>query len=205
MRALNVALLVGTLLLATPSAVRADEACERLVQIIDYLGDGAGIRGLQRRAAGDEWDSLLRGSDDPYTHHITLSEKTMVRKLEMSRDKAASKFESPEVAREMLQEALARVDELAAGHKRHPDDWIRAFPPHPGQSGQLLRLSFNAGKKIGSGYRQGATRFDEPVRINSVSTVTLVLRRAPDRNHPGKFYYHVVTFYPDTAPPRLPK
>ena len=184
--------------------------CEQLQKLANYFGDGVAFSRTREFAASEKWFKLLQGSDNPWLHHVLMSEENLYRKMELTRDRtlgvrtrrrdldsASTRFLSKEIAKEMLIEGFKRVDALSAGKKFSPTDHIKLISDREDPTKQLLRISFDVDQPIGMGFVLGKDRFSDPVRVDEIRRVTLVVRKTRDSANPKQSFYHVMTFYPD--------
>ncbi len=227
MRALNgrsrvyrlVSLIVfGVSLFSAPlPSVAALTECEKLQRVLEFFGDGSAFNHAVEFASSEKWYKMLQGIDSPWTNHVLMSEKGLYRKIESMKDRvatagsktlskdidtAATRFLSEDIAKEMLVEGFKRMDILSTGKRADLGDsfTLRRDPSDP--SKQLLRISFNVDRPIGMGYVLGKDRFSDPVRVDGLKRVTLVVRKTKNQEDLSKDFYHVLTFYPDAVAPK---
>lgn len=184
--------------------------CQQLERLANYFGDGAAFARTREFASSDKWFKLLQGPDNPWLHHVLMSEEGLLRKMDSTRDRtlgvltrrrdvdaASTRFLSKDIAKEMLAEGFKRIEALAADKKFSPSDHIKLSTDREDPTKQLLRISFDADRPIGMGFVLGKDRYSDPVRVEGIRRVTLVVRKTRDQANPTEDFYHVVTFYPD--------
>ena len=190
--------------------------CEKLQRVLQFFGDGTAFGSAVKFASSSQWYKMLQGGDGPWSNHVLMSEKGLYRKMETIMDRSlatgaktgkgelystATRFLSEDMAQEMLVEGFRRMDSLSAGKRTDPGDLftLRKDPEDP--SKQMLRISFNVDRPIGMGFVMGKDQFSEPVRVEGIQRVTLVVRKTKSREDPRKDFFHVANFYPDAVGP----